>query len=73
MLRGRLVLALSKSIAASLAVATVDYWLRPLGPARLALDMLLYAGLVFVVRAIDPAEVRALMSLVRNVRGGAAS
>jgi len=59
----RLIVSMIKSVAAAILVIATDHFvLRPLGPARLAVDVAVYATLVVVSGAFD---VRELVNFVR--------
>jgi len=61
---------LGKSIALAALVLIVDRTLRSLGPARLALDACVYAGVAFASGIVRPRDVAAVVRLLRHRREG---
>jgi O-antigen/teichoic acid export membrane protein len=64
----RNVLAILKSMAVALVVIALHRALFHLGPARLIIDMIAYAGLALAVRVLRFSEVVTVMKLVRRER-----
>jgi O-antigen/teichoic acid export membrane protein len=62
----RTVSAVAKSAAIAGAVLVLDHFLRPVGPARLAIDMAVYSSLALGTGAVRLREARALLRLVRS-------
>lgn len=50
-------LSIGKAVLSAAIVVAVDLALRPLGPARLAVDMALYVLLLFALGAVRPGEI----------------
>ena len=59
----RCVLAVAGSLAAFASAAVLDAFIRDLGPARLLVDTILYAGVVFATRAVRVSDVRTVIQL----------
>jgi O-antigen/teichoic acid export membrane protein len=59
----RSILAIGKSVAAYLVVAVVHWLLAPWGPARLIVDVILYAGIVLTTGAVRP---RQMVQVIRE-------
>jgi O-antigen/teichoic acid export membrane protein len=57
-----------KVIATCLSVVAIDLALRPLGPARLAVDALAYGALLAGLGVVSARDVSSLMTLVRERR-----
>ena len=66
----RSVLSIGKSLAACLVVAAMDWAIRPLGPARLLLDIALYVALVVSSNALRVREMFDLIVAALAARRG---
>jgi O-antigen/teichoic acid export membrane protein len=64
--------AIGKAIFGCLLVAAADVLLRPLGVARLAIDAVAYASLLFALRVVKAEDVRKAIALIRGLRSRAA-
>jgi O-antigen/teichoic acid export membrane protein len=62
--------SIGKAILCCLVVSGADALLRPLGPARLAIDATLYMALVFLLGAAQLEDVRRAIELMRRKRSG---
>lgn len=60
--------SIGKAILCSLVVIGADALLRPLGPARLAIDGALYLALAFAAGAVRPLDVKRAIELMRRKR-----
>ncbi|MBX3231165.1 MAG: oligosaccharide flippase family protein [Labilithrix sp.] len=63
---GRALAAIAKSLGICCAVVAAHVALAPLGPARLAIDAVLYATLALATRVVRPSDVRELLRLIKN-------
>jgi hypothetical protein len=57
---------LLKSVVIGAVVLLVDRALRPIGPARLIVDGLLYAALAFALRVVRLSQIREAFRLLRS-------
>jgi O-antigen/teichoic acid export membrane protein len=62
---------LLKSVAVSISVIFSDRLLRPIGPVRLVLDLVLYAALALAAGIVRPADVRRTIRALRSERAAA--
>jgi O-antigen/teichoic acid export membrane protein len=63
-----LALAIGKALSCCLLVAAADVLIRPLGPARLAIDAAAYASLLFAARVVKADDVHQALALIRGLR-----
>ncbi len=67
----RNVMVLTKSLAIAAVVLVADRFLRGLGPARLVVDLALYAVMALALRLVDFADVRRMIEVVKARRAEA--
>ena len=64
-LDGRLIRVFAKSLVTAAVVLLADRALRPLGPSRLVVDVLLYGGMSLALRTVRVAELRGALRMLR--------
>lgn len=69
----RSLMLIGKTLALGLAVAMMDLALRGLGPWRLLIDVVVYAGVGLLIGAIDLVVLRRLVSSVRSRQAAVAT
>ena len=61
-------MAIGKAVVCCLLVAGADVLLRPLGPARLAIDAAAYASLLFALGVVKAEDAKQGIVLLRGLR-----
>jgi Polysaccharide biosynthesis C-terminal domain len=69
----RSLMLIGKTLALGVAVALMDLALRGLGPWRLIIDVVVYAGVGLLIGAIDLVVLRRLVSSVRSRQAAVAA